>query len=413
MLPRALTRRKLRRHKAGMAGGWKIVFALAAAQLVSWGSVYYSFSLFVMPMERDLGWSRTELNGALSLGLLLSGIAAFPVGAWIDRSGGRAVMSLGSLLAVLLLATWSSVARLPAFYLIWMGLGVALAATLYEPAFAVLTRLHPETYRTRITALTLIGGFASTVFIPLTAFLIGALGWRAALLVLAAANLAVALPVHAFLLRDRGGEPRRAAFFGEPVRRALRHRVFWALALAIIAYYLSFAALTFHIVPLLQERRVPTATLLAAVACFGPAQVAGRIALLALGRHATAARSGRIAFAAYPVAVALLLVFPHSPAALFAFSLLYGAANGVVTVVRGTAVPELLWREGYGAVNGALTLPQNLARAAAPFCAALLWRAAGGYDAVLAAMLALGIAAAGAFWYASRRPAVAAAAVAP
>ena len=87
-----------------MRRGWPLVWALSAAQLVSWGSIYYSFSLFVVPMEAELGWSRTTLNGALSLGLLLSGIAAYPVGAWIDRGGGRSVMSLGSALAVVLLA---------------------------------------------------------------------------------------------------------------------------------------------------------------------------------------------------------------------------------------------------------------------------------------------------------------------
>ena len=104
---------------------------------------------------------------------------------------------------------------------------------------------------------------------------------------------------------------------------------------------------------------MPTATLIGAIATFGPAQVAGRIALLALGRHATASRAGRAAFVAFPTSVALSILFPHSIAALFAFSLVYGAANEIVTVVRGTAVPELLWRESYGAINGALTLPQN------------------------------------------------------
>ena len=125
-------------------GGWRLVFALAAAQLVSWGSIYYSFSLFVVPMEAELGWSRTSLNGALSFGLLLSGLAAYPIGAGIDRSGGRWVMSLGSALAVVLLAAWSRVTSLETFYVIWLGLGLALSATLYEPVFAVLTRSIPR-----------------------------------------------------------------------------------------------------------------------------------------------------------------------------------------------------------------------------------------------------------------------------
>lgn len=388
-----------------MPRGSKLVLALAAAQLVSWGSVYYSFSLFVVPMEKEMGWSLTSLNGALSAGLLMSGLAAYPVGAIIDRFGGRLVMSLGSLGAVVLLAAWSRVESPGGFYAIWAGLGLVLAATLYEPVFAVVTRLHPESFRTRITTLTLVGGFASTVFIPLTAFAIGAIGWRPSLLLLAAANLLVALPIHALMLRDRdaGGPPRedRAPIFGEPFRRALRHRVFWALALTIVAYYVCFAALTFHIVPLLEGRGVPEGVMLGAIAVVGPAQVAGRLALLALGRHATAARSGRIAFAAFPLSVALLWLFPASTVALFAFAAIYGAANGIVTVVRGTAVPELMWREGYGAINGALTLPQNLARAAAPYCAALLWQASGGYGPVLAAIVVGGIIAAASYWYAS------------
>jgi predicted MFS family arabinose efflux permease len=384
------------------------VFALAAAQLVSWGSIYYSFSLFVVPMERELGWSLTTINGALSAGLMLSGLAAYPVGAWIDRVGGRVVMSAGSALGAVLLLAWSRLSDVGAFYAVWMGLGIALAATLYEPVFAVVTRLHPENYRTRITALTLVGGFASTVFIPLTAWAIGRWGWRDALVALALANVAVSLPVHLVLLRDRTVRPASAApaqpraAFDPAFRRALHHPAFWALAVSFTAYGATLSALTFHIIPLLEERHVPTAIMLTAIAMFGPAQVAGRVALLALGRRATAVVAGRIAFAVYPVAVLVLLRSTSTPA-LFLFFLLFGGANGVVTVVRGTAVPELLWRESYGAVTGALTLPTNLARAAAPWGAAVLWSVAGGYDVVLWATLAVAAVAAAGFWYATFR----------
>src|SRR5262249_37796615 len=161
--------------------GWPLVWSLALAQLVSWGSIYYSFSLFVGDMEAELGWGRPALNGALSLGLMASGLAAYPVGAWIDRHGGRAVMTAGSLLGAALLLAWSQIHSLVGFYLLWLGLGLALSATLYDPVFAVVTRRFPHSYRTRITALTLIGGFASTVFIPLTKLFIDTLGWRHAL----------------------------------------------------------------------------------------------------------------------------------------------------------------------------------------------------------------------------------------
>jgi MFS family permease len=380
-------------------GGWGLVWALAAAQLVSWGALYYAFSLFVVPMQAELGWSRTALNGALSLGLLSGGLFAYPVGARIDRHGGRAVMALGTGVAIVLLAAWSRVESLWAFYLIWAGLGAAIAATLYEPAFAVLTRRFPDSFRTRITAMTLVAGFASTAFIPLTQLLIERLGWRDALLALAALNLAVCLPVHALMLRDgparlQGRAPDEAG----AVARALRHPVFWCLALCFTAYFATLTALTFHFVPLLTDRGVPTARIVGAFAVFGPSQVAGRVALFALGRRLRPSLAGRLVVLAFPAAVALLIAFPDSTAALFAFAALFGLANGIMTIVRGTAVPDLLWREGYGAINGALALPTTVARAGAPFAAAWLWTLSGSYDAVLWALLVCALVAALAYW---------------
>jgi len=389
-----------------MRSGWRLVYALAAAQLVSWGTIYYSFSLFVVPMERELGWSPTAINGALSAGLLVAGLAAYPVGRWIDRRGGRAVMTWGSALGAVLLAAWSQVTGVVVFYAVWLGLGLALAATLYDPVFAVITRTFPESYGRRITVLTLVGGFASTVFIPLTQLLIGTLGWRHALIALALANAVICLPVHAWGLRAPAGDgaaraARSPAPRDEAFRRALRHPVFWALALAFTAYSATLSALTFHIIPLLTQRGVPTATIVAAVATFGPAQVAGRIALLALGRRTSAALAGRCAFLVFPGAVVILVLFPSAAAAPFAFAILWGAANGILTIIRGTAVPELLWRESYGAINGALTLPANIARGLTPYGAALIWSATGRYDAVLWTVLAVSAVAAAAFWYAS------------
>jgi predicted MFS family arabinose efflux permease len=391
-----------------MRKGWPFVAVLALAQLVSWGSLYYSFSLFIVPMEIELGWGREWLNGALSLGLFASGLAAYPVGALIDRGRARAVMTLGSLAGAALLVAWSRVESAGTFYLLWLGLGVVLAATLYEPIFAVLTRHFPESYRTRITALTLIGGFASTVFIPLTQFFIASLGWRRALFALALCNLALALPAHALLLGENrrkqgqaGGAAARA-LDRAAMRRALRRPVFWSLALCFTAYYANFTALTFHLVPLLTDRSVPMGLIVAAMATIGPAQVLGRIGLLALGSRLSAATAGRIAFTVFPVSVTLLIMLPGT-SGIFAFAALYGAANGVITIVRGTAVPELLAREAYGAINGALSLPANIARAAAPFGAALLWQLSGGYGAVLWGMVAGGIVAALGFWYAAAR----------
>ncbi len=394
---------------------WLLIVALAIGQVCSWGSIYYSFSLFVVPMETELGWSRTALNGAIAVGLLVSGVCAYPAGRWIDAHGGRGLMAAGSMIAAALLAAWSRVGSLPAFYAIWAGLGFAMAATLYEPVFAVLAHRFPNSYRSRITALTLIGGFASTAFIPLTGFFIARLGWRDALLALAIVNLMVCLPIHAIGLSDGGARQAdrsdrsaRHAASSAAVRRALRYPVFWCLLVCFVAYYSTFSALTFHVIPLLIERGIPMTTIIAAVAVVGPAQVSGRLVVFALGRRVATATVGRIAVLGFPAAILLLLAIPNSIPVVFGFAALYGTANGIMTIMRGTAVPDLLWREGYGAINGALALPATLSQAAAPFVAALIWSRAGGYDAVLWVILAGSCLAALGFWSAvaaSRRQA--------
>jgi MFS family permease len=383
-----------------------LVWALSGAQLVSWGVLYYGFSLFVVPMESELGWSRTTLNGALSLGLLAAGLFAYPVGTWIDRHGGRWLMTAGSLLGVAMLLAWSQVTDIVMFHAIWIGIGIAQAATLYEPAFVVLTRLYHQTFRTKITMMTLVGGLASTVFIPLIQVLIDTLEWRTALVALAVIVALACLPVHALMLRDRDAgmlatDAAPPMLGRAAVQRAMRTPVFWGLMVCFIAYYATFSALAFHIVPMLTDRDFPPATVVGIVAMIGPSQVAGRVLLLVLGRHVRTATVGRIIMFAFPIAALLLIYLPHSLPALFAFAILYGIANGIMTIVRGTAVPDLLWREGYGAINGALSLPSTMAKAASPFVAALLWSWSGGYEAVLWAIAAGGTIAVSAFWFAT------------
>jgi MFS family permease len=244
-----------------------MIWTLAVAQVISWGTLFYAFSLFVVPMQASLGWSRPLLNGALSLGLLSTGIVAFPVGAWIDRHGGRGVMTLGSLAGGLLLLAWASVETPWVFYLIWVLIGVSMAGVLYEPAFAVITAVFGPEARRGITAMTLVGGFASTVFMPLTQLLIGAIGWRSTLLVLGGLNLAVCLPLHALFVpgspASRPPEaPQEEAPTAHAIRTVLCGRVFVGLALWFTAYNAAQSAFIFQLVPLLTTWGVETAAIL-------------------------------------------------------------------------------------------------------------------------------------------------------
>ncbi|MEX3845372.1 MULTISPECIES: MFS transporter [unclassified Paraburkholderia] len=391
--------------------GTTATWALATAQLVSWGAIYYAFSLFVVPMEHALGWDRTSTNAALSVGLLVSGLAAYPVGTWIDHGHGRAVMVAGSLLASAMLVVWSQAHSLATLFVVWVGLGISMAATLYDPVFAVITRSYPDSFRTKITLITLVAGFASTAFIPLTQWLIDLLAWRHALLALAGINLCVCAPIHVLAIRRNRTSPTatidRAAVKAAnaaSTRRALRSPVFWALAVCFTTYYVTFAALTFHLVPLMTERHVQQSTILVTMAVIGPAQVLARILWFAFGRNVSPKLVGILITTAFPVSVVILLIAGASPVLLVLFAVVYGGANGMMTILRGTIVQDVMWVEGFGAINGLLSTPSNIAKGIAPISAATIWAIGHSYRPVEWAVLTVSLVSLAAFCIAMAFP---------
>lgn len=386
------------------------ITGLGIGQICSWGSLYYSFPLIAEQMAAGLGWSKPELYGGASLGLLLAALAAYPVGAAIDRGYGRIVMAGGAALGGLLLLAWSQVEHLWLFYLLMGGLGVIQAATLYEPAFAVVARrMGVVNARAGITALTLWGGFASTVFIPLIQLLLDEFGWRGALAVLAGINLVICGSLYFAIIHPAADAPQPAnrpdgvsPLTGRlAVTWAARRPAFWALAVAFTAYTATFSAFLFHLYPLLLERGLEVASVVAAMTVIGPAQVAGRIGIWMLARHTSVRAIGAVTVLGFPVAFTALAVLPPSFVVVAGAAALYGAANGIMTIVRGLAVPEMLTPEAYGAINGALTAPSTLAKAVAPAGAALIWAWAGSYDAVLVAIVVGSLVMVVSFWLAA------------
>lgn len=371
---------------------WALVLALAVGQLVAWGTLYYAFAILVAPMGAEFGWSKAEMNGALSLGLAVTGAASYGVGRWIDRKGGRSLMAFGSLFGAVLLALWSQITQLWHLYAVWAGIGMASAMVLYDPVFAVVARAVPTDYRRGITTITLLGGLASTVFIPLTQALVDILGWRHALLALAAIELPICAGIPWLLLRD-GETARPAAAAIEErldlgvVKRAMRHPTFWLLGASYVSYALFYTALLFNLVPMLQERRFTTGEAIVVYALIGPAQVIGRIAMLMLERVLTVTVAG-FAGTLLPV-VAMVLLGLSEPGApvVFVMAIAFGAGMGIKTIVQATAAPEFLGREGYGTLQGAILMPVYAAQAVSPFAAALIWQVGGGYQPLERALL--------------------------
>ena len=387
-----------------------LVTALGIGQICSWGSLYYSFPLIAEAMGAELGWSKPDLYGAATLGLMLAALAAYPVGVAVDRGYGRWVMGLSSLAAGGFLLLWSQVTSLWAFYVLVGGIGALQAATLYEPAFAVVARrVGPGHSRAGITALTLWGGFASTVFIPLVQWLLNHWGWREALMALAAVNVFVCASAYLlFISPARDAKPASDVTPDEQrernrlaVRDALHRPVFWALLVSLTAYAAMFSAFTFHMYPLLRERGIDTASVVQAIALIGPAQVAGRIVISLFAAKASMRAVGTAVVTIFPLAFGALAFLRADFLTVAAVCVVYGGANGIFTIVRGMVVPEMLSRHAYGAINGLLTVPMTFARAAAPVGAAALWAVGSSYDTVLAAIVAVAFVLAAGFWLAA------------
>lgn len=371
---------------------WGFVLPLAFAQLVSWGSLYYAFAVIAGPMAAEFGWSKPAVNGALSVGLGCTGLASFVAGRAIDRYGGRGLMTAGSAAAALLLLLWSWIGALWQLYAIWGLMGMVFSTVLYEPVFAVMARELKDDYRRGIIVITLLGGLASTVFIPLTHVLVEGFGWRQALQVLAFIQIPCGIVLHWFVLSGGGARATSAPMTAGPrgrVWKAARTPVFWLLATSYAAHSFMFTTVSFHILPLLSERGFAMSAAVAAYSIVGPSQVAGRIAVYALERRIKVSLAGTVA-TVLPVAgiACLILAVPGSPF-LYVFAVLYGTGMGIKTIVQATAAPEFLGREGYGAMQGSFAGINYTVQAATPFTTALLWQVTGDYDAVLWLLLAI------------------------
>ena len=383
----------------------RLVGWLSLAQLVTWGSVFYTFALLLAPVERELGLGRAQSSLAFSLALFAEGVFAFPVGRWIDRGHERAVMTGGSLVIATGLALHAFVDGAAGFYLAWLVLGAGLSATLYTPVFAVVTRRFPQDFRRAIITLTFLGGLASSVFIPVSAWLIAALGWRDALLVLAAVHLLVCVPLHALCLR--GAPPARtaavAASGGHSPSQLLRSAPFLLILLFVIGMMGITAAIPPHLISLLREAGLGEAWVIAIPAGIGVIQVLGRLLLFFFEHRFDLHLANRLIPFLIPLALAALIAGAAHPFAGLLFVLLYGLGNGMLTIVKGTAIAQYVSREHVASLNGAMGLPSAIARAVAPVLLGVMWTRDAGYRWGLLVLLAVSVVAAFALVLAQRR----------
>jgi MFS family permease len=376
----------------GVRRGWRIVAALAVTQTIGYGVLYYAFSVLLGPMQRELGAGGPQVAAALTLAVLVSALCAPLVGRWLDARGGRGLMTAGSILGTLAVLGWSRVDSLAQLYAVFAAIGVASAMVLYEPAFAVVVSWFDGRGRANaLLAITIVAGFSSSVFLPLTGLLVEAAGWRRALIVLAVLYGVIAIPLHALVLRRRDRSPADEVPSGLDragvVRAAVRERPFWLLTTAFTtndAAVATIAVLLVSYLIRLGHRPVFAATV---AGLLGVLSVTGRLTTTGLQRRLPAAVIAAMIFTAQAVAALLLPLVGRSVAGAVGCVLLFGLGFGVGTITLPHLLAGRYGTAAYASLSGRIALFTIAARAAAPLGATALAQAAG-YGPVMTAVAA-------------------------
>jgi MFS family permease len=377
--------------------GWVQAWLLGPTQLVTWGIVYYTFSVMLTPMRVELGWSSAEVTGAFSLALLASGVAGVPLGRWLDAHGPRGMMIGGVILAALLVLAWSRAQTLPALYVVWLGLGALMPAVLYNPALWLIARWfsgpHVQSRARALTVLTFFGGLASTVFIPLSNALQQAIGWRNALSALAGVLIVATLPAYLALLRAPPQLPAQDGASPVPTftqtdwRSLLRNPSFQIIALALALTGFAWSGMSVHLVSFGLARGQAPALIAAAAGAVGVMQVVGRLTVTPFADRIAPQRIVAGLCVLQAGAVASLLLLPPVTG-LIGYVILFGIGHGVMTPMRATLIADAFGTQTYGSVAGAIALLTTLASAVAPVAVGLALGALGSYAPVLVALMA-------------------------
>jgi len=411
------------------------VTALGLTQLIGWGTTFYIPAALAHVIAADTGWTLTEVFAAFSWNLLIAGLTSRFIGEAIDRLGARAVMSAGSAGVVAGLLVLASASHWIQLFAAWTVLGFAARASQYDAAFAAIAAIEGPRARRAISLITLWGGLASTVFWPFGHALAETLGWRWTIAVYAALNLLVCLPLHLSLPAraapdpsprreppgpatggDTGARaPREARAAGHRAQShpvtvegsipdKARDRALLVFSGVLAGYSFVFSALSAHLIVLVQGLGLAAAAAVGLSSIKGVAQVGARFLELVGQRWLGPIAIGVIALSLLPLSMLIMLVAPPSPLVLAAAIAIYGAANGLTTIVRGAVPLALFGHAGFGTTLGRIAAPGLISAALAPLAFAWVLERAGAH-AGLGLLAAIGLAGlAGMLWLARRPP---------
>jgi MFS family permease len=372
--------------------GW-LVRVLAVTQTVGYGVLYYAFSVILGPMSADLGIPYTTAAGALTVAVLVSGLLSIPVGRWLDARGGHGLMTLGSAVGSVAVLGWSQVQNAVQLYGVFVLIGVASAMVLYEPAFAVVVAATEPARRTKaLLGITLVAGFASSIFIPLTGQLVDRIQWRPALVTLAILLAALTVPLHGIGLRRTS----TASYHGRRRRASptwvLRDPTFWLLAATFVLHGAALAVIAVHLVQYLISLGHPAVVAATLAGLLGLLSVTGRVVTTLSTRWLPMATIVGSILVGQGVAMSLLPVLGRHLLGAIVCLVLFGLGFGVASIATPAILLERYDATGYGTIAGTLAAPILIAKATAPLGGALLAAALGYRSLVLLVATACAVA---------------------
>jgi MFS family permease len=368
------------------------VLFLASAQIIVWAGLYYSFPALLVRWEQDLGWSKLDITGAITLAIFLSAIFSPFSGRLIDSGNGPRVMTLSTLIASGSLFCLGFIDQILYFYIFWGIIGACFSGCLYDPCFALVTRGRGDKAKQSIILITLIAGFAGAISFPTAHTLSDTMGWRTTVMIFAGFVALVGAPLMwlGSSIMESGAKKKMAADSPSQKTEIKMYRtpVFLLLASGFALAALVHSVILQHLLPILHERKISADVAVMAASFIGPMQVAGRLAMMAAQKFSSNHNIALSCFIVMGLSILVLMMSNYAPPLIVIFVVLFGVGYGMVSIIRPVVARDILGENNFGVKFGALSMFYLIGAASAPFMGSLIWKI-GGYQTVLPCLVVL------------------------